>query len=333
MKQINWGILGAAKIAVEQVIPAMIKSENANLLAISSRDIKKAKNISQKFSIQKTYGNYEQLILDPEIDAVYIPLPNHLHIPYSIKALNSGKHVLCEKPISIKAKDILKLKTVIKKSKKIFSEAFMVRFHPQWIKTKKLIQDGAIGKLTAIQGLFNYYNVDPQNIRNDASIGGGGLLDIGVYPIITSRFVTGLEPKKVISLIEYDADFKTDILASAILDFGKVQMSFTCSTQSHLMQHMRFVGTQGRLEVPVPFNPMADQKSKIYLWNDVKHPSQEPSVIEIEEADQYQKQIETMNNCILNQKPFPFDLEDSYRNMIIIDSVFKSSQTGSWVSI
>ena len=178
MKQINWGILGAAKIAVEQVIPAMIKSENANLLAISSRDIKKAKNISQKFSIQKTYGNYEQLILDPEIDAVYIPLPNHLHIPYSIKALNSGKHVLCEKPISIKAKDILNLKTVIKKSKKIFAEAFMVRFHPQWIKTKKLIQDGAIGKLTAIQGLFNYYNVDPQNIRNDASIGGGGLLDI-----------------------------------------------------------------------------------------------------------------------------------------------------------
>ena len=333
MTQINWGILGAAKIAVEQVIPAMIKSDNANLLAISSRDIKKAKNISQKFSIKKTYGNYEQLILDPEIDAVYIPLPNHLHIPYSIKALNSGKHVLCEKPISIKAKDILNLKTVLKKSKKIFSEAFMVRFHPQWIKTKKLIQDGGIGKLTAIQGLFNYYNVDPQNIRNDASIGGGGLLDIGVYPIITSRFVTGLEPKKVVSLIEYDGDFKTDILASAILDFGEVQMSFTCSTQSHLMQHMRFVGTQGRLEVPVPFNPMADQKSKIFLWNDVKHPSQEPSLIEIKEADQYQKQIETMNKCILNKKPFPYDIEDSYRNMIIIDSIFKSSQTGYWVSI
>ena len=212
-------------------------------------------------------------------------------------------------------------------------EVFDISGKRCFIKTKNLIQDGAIGKLTAIQGLFNYYNVDPQNIRNDASIGGGGLLDIGVYPIITSRFVTDLEPKKVVSLIEYDADFKTDILASAILDFGKVQMSFTYSTQSHLMQHMRFVGTQGRLEVPVPFNPMADQKSKIYLWNDVKHPSQEPSVIEIEEADQYQKQIETMNNCILYQKPFPFDLEDSYRNMIIIDSIFKSSQTGYWVSI
>ena len=224
MKEIRWGILGASKIAFEQVIPAMLKSKNTKLLAIASRDIDKAKLFSQKYSIQKVFNNYEQLISDPEIDAIYIPLPNHLHVPYSIKCLNAGKHVLCEKPISIKAKEVLDLIEIQKKNRRIISEAYMVRFHPQWIKTKELIDNGAIGKLTGIQGMFNYYNDDPKNIRNDASIGGGGLLDIGVYPIVTSRYVLGCEPEKVIALVDYDKKFKTDILATAILKFGSVQM-------------------------------------------------------------------------------------------------------------
>jgi len=330
MKKIRWGILGASKIAFEQVIPAMVKSKNTKLLAIASRDIDRAKMFSQTYSIHKAYNDYDKLISDPEIDAIYIPLPNHLHVPYSIKCLNAGKHVLCEKPISIKAKEVLDLIKIQEKNKKIFSEAFMVRFHPQWIKTKELIEDGAIGKLTGIQGLFNYYNIDPKNIRNDASIGGGGLLDIGVYPIVTSRFIIGREPEKVIALIDFDSKFKTDVLASVILKFGSVQMSFICSTQSHLMQHMRFIGSEGRLEIPVPFNPIADKKSQIFLWKNVKHPSKEPDTIEIEKADQYQNQIEEMNNCILNDRPFPFGLQDSYKNMKIIDSIFKSSQTQSW---
>ena len=217
-----------------------------------------------------------------------------------------------------------------KKNRRIFSEAYMVRFHPQWIKTKELIDNGAIGKLTGIQGMFNYYNVDPKNIRNDASIGGGGLLDIGVYPIVTSRYVLGCEPEKVIALVDYDKKFKTDILATAILKFGSVQMSFICSTQSHLMQHMRFIGSEGRLEIPVPFNPVADEKSEIFLWKNVHHPSKEPDRIDVKKADQYTIQIEEMNTCILNDRPFPFDLNDSYKNMKIIDSIFKSSQTQSW---
>ena len=171
MKEIRWGILGASKIAFDHVIPAMLKSKNTKLLAIASRDIDKAKLFSQAYSIQKAYNNYEQLISDPEIDAIYIPLPNHLHVPYSIKCLNAGKHVLCEKPISIAAKEVLDLIKIQKKNRRIFSEAYMVRFHPQWIKTKELIDNGTIGKLTGIQGMFNYYNVDPKNIRNDASIG------------------------------------------------------------------------------------------------------------------------------------------------------------------
>ena len=330
MKEIRWGILGASKIAFEQVIPAMLKSKNTKLLAIASRDIDKAKLFSQKYSIQRVYNNYEQLISDPEIDAIYIPLPNHLHVPYSIQCLNAGKHVLCEKPISIKAKEVLDLIEIQKKNRRIFSEAYMVRFHPQWIKTKELIDNGAIGKLTGIQGMFNYYNVDPKNIRNDASIGGGGLLDIGVYPIVTSRYVLGCEPEKVIALVDYDKKFKTDILATAILKFGSVQMSFICSTQSHLMQHMRFIGSEGRLEIPVPFNPVADEKSEIFLWKNVHHPSKEPDRIDVKKADQYTIQIEEMNTCILNDRPFPFDLNDSYKNMKIIDSIFKSSQTQSW---
>ena len=330
MKVTRWGILGCAKIAKDQVIPAMIKSENTKLLAIASRDKEKAADFSENFSIERVYESYEKLISDPEIDAIYIPLPNHLHVPWSIKCLEAGKHVLCEKPISIKSKDVLKLFKAEEDSKKIIAEAFMVRFHPQWIKVKKLIGDGKIGKLKAIQGLFNYYNIDPDNIRNDNNTGGGGILDIGVYPIITSRFITGLEPRKVVSSIEFDPKFKTDILTSAILLFDDIQMSFTCSTQSHLMQHMRFIGTEGRLELPVPFNPLPDEKSKIYIWNDVKHPSENPKIIEIEKSDQYKIQIEAMNYSIQNKTPFPFDLEDSYKNMKIIDAIINSSKSGKW---
>lgn len=206
----------------------------------------------------------------------------------------------------------------------------MVRFHPQWAETKKLIQEGEIGKLNAIQGLFNYFNTDPNNIRNDVRIGGGGILDIGVYPIVTSRFITDSEPDELISLIETDPNFKTDILASAILKFGNVQMSFTCSTQNHLMQHMRFIGTKGRLELPVPFNPIADQESEIHLWQNVNHPSQNPKVIKIEKSDQYTNQVEQMNNAILNGTTFPYSLEDSLKNMKIIDAIFRSSNSRKW---
>ena len=180
MGTVKWGILGAAKIAKEQVIPAMKKSKNTELYAIASRDISKAEDFCHKFAITKAYDDYNKLISDPNIDAVYIPLPNHLHVPFSINSLKAGKHVLCEKPISITSDEIFELMQVQKETKKIVSEAFMVRFHPQWTETKKLIQEGEIGKLNAIQGLFNYFNTDPNNIRNDVRIGGGGILDIGV---------------------------------------------------------------------------------------------------------------------------------------------------------
>ena len=330
MGTVKWGILGAAKIAREQVIPAMKKSKNTELYAIASREISKAEDFCHKFSITKAYDDYNKLISDPNIDAVYIPLPNHLHVPFSINALKAGKHVLCEKPISITSDEIFELIEVQKETKKIVSEAFMVRFHPQWTETKKLIQDGEIGKLNAIQGLFNYFNTDPNNIRNDVRIGGGGILDIGVYPIVTSRFITDSEPDELISLVETDPNFETDILASAILKFGNVQMSFTCSTQSHLMQHMRFIGTKGRLELPVPFNPIADQESEIHLWKNVNHPSQNPKVIKIEKSDQYTNQVDQMNNSILNGTAFPYSLEDSLKNMKIIDSIFRSSNSRKW---
>ena len=327
-KKIKWGILGTGMIA-KKFAKDLKETDLGELHATGSRSQETANLFASEYG-GKGFCSYDSLINDSEIDAIYNPLPNGLHAEWSIKAMQAGKHVLCEKPISITSDEILELIKVQKETKKIVSEAFMVRFHPQWTETKKLIKGGEIGKLTAIQGLFNYFNTDPNNIRNDVRIGGGGILDIGVYPIVTSRFITDSEPDELISLVETDPNFETDILASAILKFGNVQMSFTCSTQSHLMQHMRFIGTKGRLELPVPFNPIADQESEIHLWQNVNHPSQNPKVIKIEKSDQYTNQVDQMNNAILNGTAFPYSLEDSLKNMKIIDSIFRSSNSRKW---
>tara|TARA_B100000427_G_scaffold308189_1_gene296225 strand:- start:121 stop:1122 length:1002 start_codon:yes stop_codon:yes gene_type:complete len=333
MNVTRWGILGAAKIAKDHVIPAMLKSKSTKLLAIASKDKNKAYAFQNEFGIEYIYHDYESLISHPNIDAVYIPLPNHLHVPLSIRLVEAGKHVLCEKPISIKSSELIKLIEAQRKTRKIVAEAFMVRFHKQWLKTKEIINQGEIGKLNSIQGSFCYFNMDPKNIRNDSKIGGGGLLDIGVYPIVTSRFISDKEPKRVVSLMQYDPLFKTDVLTSALLDFGDFHMSFTCSTQSHLMQHMRFIGSLGRMELPVPFNPIADKRTKINLWQNTSHPSEEPKVIELEAEDQYKVQIEMMNEKIQNGLPFKFSLEDSYKNMQVLDKIVLSSKSGMWEEI
>ena len=332
MKKIRWGILGAAKIAREQVIPAMKKSESTELVAIASKDLRKAHSLGKKFNIPKIYNKYEDLIKDPNIDAVYNPLPNHLHVPWSIKAAKEGKHVLCEKPISIEGSEIKELiNTELNTGKKIV-EAFMVREHPQWHKAKSMIDEGLIGEINAIQGMFCYHNIDPRNIRNDPNIGGGGLLDIGVYPIVTSRFVSGVEPLRVAAIINRDPKFKTDILTSAILEFENFHMTFTCSTQSNLMQHMRIIGSIGRIELPVPFNPLEDI-SMINYWKDTKHPANEPECIKIKSSNQYTLQMETMNKTILANTNHPFGLTDSQKNMSVLDAIFLAGKTNLWQKV
>ena len=228
-RKVKWGVLGAANIALKKVIPAMQQSEWSEITGIASRDLKKAQEASRTLGIAKAYGSYEELLSDPEIEAIYNPLPNHLHVPWSIKAAEAGKHVLCEKPLSMTVAEAKTLLAAQKRAGVKMGEAFMVRTHPQWLRARELVQSGKIGELKAISGTFSYFNRDPANVRNMADIGGGAMMDIGCYPITTSRFMFGEEPTRVVGLIENDPDFKTDRLASAILDFPSGPATFTCS--------------------------------------------------------------------------------------------------------
>jgi len=223
----------------------MRKGEWSEIAAIASRDLQKAKEAAKKLGIPKAYGSYEELLADTEIEAVYNPLPNHLHVPWSIKAAEAGKHVLCEKPLSLTVAESRTLLEVRERCGVKIGEAFMVKTHPQWLRTRELIQKGVIGELRAIVGAFSYFNRDPENVRNNAEWGGGGLMDVGCYTITTSRFIFGEEPSRVAGLIERDPDFKTDRLASAILDFPSGQAVFTCSTQMVPYQRMQFLGRKG----------------------------------------------------------------------------------------
>src|SRR5580693_3860539 len=254
MTKVRWGILSTAKIAVTKVIPGMQKGVWSEVTAIASRDRDRAEDAARTLGIPKSYGSYEELLADPEIEAVYNPLPNQLHVPWTIKAAEAGKHVLCEKPLGLNANDARALLSARDRAGVKIGEAFMVRTHPQWVRTREIIESGRIGTLRSVMGFFSYFNRDPANIRNMLECGGGGLMDIGCYPITSSRFVFREEPVRVMGLIERDPEWKIDRLASAILDFPSGQSIFTCSTQLVPYQRMQFFGTQGRVEVEIPFN-------------------------------------------------------------------------------
>ncbi len=263
--KVRWGVLGAAQIAVQKVIPAMQQGEWSEIVAIASRDRHKAEAAASALGIAKAYGSYEELLRDPAIEAVYNPLPNQLHVPWTLKAVEAGKHVLCEKPLSLTAEEAKALLPARDRAGVKIGEAFMVRTHPQWLRTREIIEAGEIGTLRSIVGFFSYFNRDPANIRNVPEWGGGGLMDIGCYPITTSRFVFREEPLRVMGLIDRDPEMKIDRLTSAILDFPSGQSIFTCSTQLVPYQRMQFFGTQGRIEVEIPFNAPNDRPCRIFI--------------------------------------------------------------------
>ncbi len=329
MKKIYWGILSTANIGIEKVIPAMQKGEHCEIVAIASRSIIKAKQAADKLKIPKTYGSYEGLLADPQIDAIYNPLPNHLHVPWSINALEAGKHVLCEKPISLSVEqgqqlvDFSKIKPHLK-----LMEAFMYRFHPQWQKAKQLVNEGRIGDLRTIQSVFSYFNDDPENVRNKKDIGGGGLMDIGCYCISLSRFIFNLEPKRVCGIVEYDPNFGTDRLASAILDFGKTTSTFTCSTQLSYYQRVNIFGTKGRIEIEIPFNAPPDKPTKMWFQSEDQI---EEIVFDI--CDQYTIQGDLFSLSIINDTKVPTPIEDAVANMKVIEKITESSKTGSWLDV
>lgn len=326
MTKVRWGILSTAKIGREKVIPAIQKSNYGEVVAIASRQKEQAEKEASKLNIQKAYGSYEELLSDTEINAVYIPLPNHLHIEWSIKALQAGKHVLCEKPLGLSTEDAKRLLETSKQYPHLrIMEAFMYRFHPQWQKSKQLISEGMIGELKTIHSFFSYYNVDPNNIRNQNDKGGGGLMDIGCYNISLSRFVFDEEPKKVLGVVEVDPETKTDRLASGILQFSKGSSIFTCSTQLIPYQRVNIFGTDGRIEIEIPFNAPPDKETKLWLHSKT---GIEEMVFDV--VDQYTLEVDSFAKAVLDDTIVPAPLEDAVNNMKVIEAVFESSKAGVW---
>jgi predicted dehydrogenase len=326
MDKVRWGILSTAKIGREKVIPAMQAGKYCDVVAIASRDESHARQEAARLNIPKAYGSYEQLLADADVDAVYIPLPNNLHLHWAIKAIEANKHVLCEKPITLSYAEANKLLEAAEKKPHLkVMEAFMYRFHPQWQRTKKLVVDGAIGELRTIQSIFSYYNVDPQNIRNQKETGGGGMMDIGCYCISLSRFIFDKEPERVCGIVEYDPVLETDRMATAILDFTKGTASFACSTQLTPYQRVNILGTEGRIEIEIPFNAPSEKQTR--MWLTTKSAMEE---IVFEPINQYTIQGDLLSEAILNDTPTPTDLWDAVNNTKVIEAVIESSNTGGW---
>lgn len=317
-QKIRWGVLSTAKIGVLQVIPAMQKSQLCEMVAVASRSESLAAQAATRLGLPKSYGSYEQLLADPDIDAIYNPLPNHLHVEWSVRALEAGKHVLCEKPIGLSADEGRQLVAAGKRHPQLkLMEAFMYRHHPQWQMAKRCVKDGKIGQLRAIQTLFSYFNEDPDNIRNQSDIGGGALLDIGCYAISLSRFMFDAEPMDVMGTVEFDPRFKTDRLSSAILQFEQGTSVFTCSTQLQPFQRVLILGTAGCIEIEIPFNAPPDRACRMWLQQ-----GQSRQEIQLEVCDQYTIQGDLFAQAILEDTPVPTPIEDALRNMEVIDRIF-----------
>ena len=326
MKKLNWGILSTAKIGIEKVIPAMQQGKLSEIVAIASRTHESAREAAKNLKIPKAFGTYQDLLDDTSIDAVYIPLPNHMHVPWTIKALAANKHVLCEKPIALTATEA---KELLKETEKFphlkVMEAFMYRHHPQWIQALELINGGGIGMVKTVHSFFSYYNDDPENIRNMVDIGGGGLMDIGCYCISLARLIFDEEPQRVFGKIEYDPGFETDRICSGILDFVQGTSTFTCSTQLVPYQRVNVFGTKGRIEIEIPFNAPPDKPCKMIFQN-----NEIIEEIEIEICDQYTIQGDLFSLAVLKNEKVPTPIEDAVENMKVLEAVILSAKKEEW---
>lgn len=331
-KPVRIGVVSTARIAREKVIPGFRTTPWLEVAAIASRNSDTAKATAEALGIPVAHGSYEALLADPTIEAVYIPTPNDSHVDLTLAAARAGKHVLCEKPAAMDARDAERLAALPPGI--VYLEAFMVRYHPQWLKTRELVRAGAIGRVAAAQSFFSYFLDDPANIRNKPENGGGGLWDIGVYPIVTARFVFDAEPKRVIGLIELDETFGTDVLTSALLDFGQGRhLTFTVGTQTVPHQRVNVVGSTGRIEVLIPFNAPPMQETVIRLDRGTALGDAEIEEIRLPACDQYGLQGEAFAKAIRGVEPLPYDQHDALRMMKILDAIVESGKTGRWVSL
>jgi predicted dehydrogenase len=327
---VRWGVLGAANIALNKVIPAMQRGRASRIVAIASRDLAKARAAADRLGIPRAYGSYEELLADPDVEAVYNPLPNHLHVPWSIRAADAGKHVLCEKPIALSAAEARALLAARDRTGVQIGEAFMVRTHPQWERVRELIDADRIGELRVIVGHFSYYRRDFNDIRSRLDFGGGALMDIGCYPITLSRWLFDAEPLEVIAQIERDPDMQVDRLASGMLRFAAGQASFTCSGQLVPHQRMQIFGTRARIEVEIPFNAPPDSACRIYVDGGGDLAGRGRETVELPVVDQYTLQGDRFSDAIRGAGQVPVRLEDAIGNMAVIEALFRSADTRQW---
>jgi predicted dehydrogenase len=330
-RKVRWGVLGAARIAVKKVIPAMQRGTHCEMVGLASRERRRAEETARELGIPKAYGSYEELLADPEIDAVYNPLPNHLHVPWSIRALESGKHVLCEKPIGLNVAEVETLIAARDRTGRRIQEAFMVRTHPQWLGVRDLVRSGRIGELRSIVSYFAYFNDDPANVRNVPAFGGGALLDIGCYPITISRFLFGEEPQRVSGLVDRDKRFGVDRVTSALLDFPSGQSIFSVGTQLVHAQRVQAFGTRGRIEVEIPFNAPNDRPCRVFVDDGRDVFGSGVETLSFDTCDQYQIQGDLLSRAILEDSSPPLPLEDALANMRVLEAVFRAAESGSWV--
>jgi predicted dehydrogenase len=330
MNKIRWGVLSTANIGVKKVIPGMQRGQLSAIAAIASRELAKARTVAAELNIPTAYGSYEELLADPSIDAIYNPLPNQLHVPWTIRAAEAGKHVLCEKPLSMNLAEAQSLLAVRDRTGVLIGEAFMIRSHPQWLRTRALIDEGRIGMLRSVSAFFSYFNTDPTNIRNMPETGGGALYDIGCYCIQAARTGFAEEPTRVCGLIDRDPQLGTDRLTSALLDFPAGHAIFTCSTQLVPYQRVQFYGTKGRIDIEIPFNAPRECPTRMFIddGRDILGGGISTETFPI--ADQYTLQGDAFSRAILEGAPLPVSLEEGIANMAVIDAIFQSARSGSW---
>jgi predicted dehydrogenase len=329
MKKLRWGVLGVSNFAMRKVIPAVRGCEFGTIAAIASRDLDKAKTAAKEMGIETAHGSYEDLLADSSIDVIYNPLPNHMHVPWSVRAADAGKHVLCEKPVALSPTELRELIVARDRNRVQIGEAFMIRYHPQWLRVLELVRGGAIGDLRAVSTAFSYFNRKAENVRNNPSFGGGGLFDIGCYAIHVSRWLFGAEPVTVSGVLQNDPDFQVDRLASAVMEFPCGHAVFVCSTQMVPYQRVQIFGTTGRIEVEIPFNAVPGEQMRLRLddGSDVKGSGVREELVA--GCDQYTLEVDGFSQAVLGQIPLACSLEDSFGNAAAIEAVFASAKSGS----
>ena len=333
MNPVRWGVLGAANIAIAKVIPAMQQGRLSRVVAIASRSPEKSREAAKALGIERAYGSYEALLEDAEVEAIYNPLPNHLHVPWSIRAVKAGKHVLCEKPIAMTAAQAEQLRAAAARTGMLVGEAFMVRSHPQWLAVERLIASGRIGSLQLIHGHFSYGKRDRHDVRSRVEYGGGVLLDIGCYPITIARWMFGREPVAAVATIERDPEFGVDRLTSGMLRFHDGQATFSCGGELVAYQRVELYGERGRIEVEIPFTPPPTSRSRILVDDGSRFAAESAERIEIDAVNQYTLQGDQFSAAIRGVGTAPCTIDDAIANMRVIDALFRSADTGRFEEI